>query len=186
MTDLLAIADWPDRVEALVARIGAPLVTCRVLAECDSTQDVARSLGVGGVVVTGRQVAGRGQRGNHWCDTGDDGLAFSLALPATDDPQRSLAIATALVASLDVLHPGGFAVKPPNDVLLEGRKVAGVLVEQSDGVAVIGVGINVRQASFPDDLDGVAISLAQVGVEVERIDILERVLPGIVTAWAPS
>ena len=153
MRDLLDIVDWPDRVGVLVQQIGVPLVEGHVIAICDSTQESARAMGRGGLVVAGRQVAGRGQRGNQWIDTGSEGLAFSLALPATDQPERSLALAEAIVAGLDPMGPGRFTVKPLNDVLLDGRKVAGVLIEQSDGLAVIGIGINVKQLSWPSGID---------------------------------
>ena len=88
------------------------------------------------------------------------------------------------MAGLDPMGPGRFTVKPPNDVLLDGRKVAGVLVEQSDGLAVIGIGINVKQLSWPPALDGQAISLLEAGIELKRIDVLERILPGVISAWS--
>lgn len=183
MTDLTSIVDWPDRVEALVRHIGPPLVKGHVIAVCDSTQDSVRSMGQGGLVVAGRQVSGRGQRGNRWIDTGMDGLAFSLALEATSQPERSRALAEAICTSLTPRCPGRPSVKLPNDVLLDGRKLAGVLVEQSDGLAVIGIGINVTQDSWPVDLEHSAISLAQAGVEMTRIEVLEQILPGVVEAW---
>lgn len=184
MNDLLDIVDWPDRVEALVNAIGSPLVEAHVIAVCDSTQDSARSMGCGGLVVAGRQVAGRGQRGNKWIDTGSEGLAFSVALPATDRPERSSALADAIVSGLDPMGPGRFSVKLPNDVLLDGRKLAGVLVEQSDGLAVIGIGINVKQQSWPEDLAESAISLVEAGIVLKRIEVLEHVLPGVIKAWS--
>jgi BirA family biotin operon repressor/biotin-[acetyl-CoA-carboxylase] ligase len=144
---------------------------------------LARSLGPGAVVLAGRQVAGRGQRGNRWCDTGDEGLAFSVVLPATDQPQRSQAVAASIVASLDPLKPGTFEVKDPNDVLLDGRKVAGVLIEQADDLAVIGIGINVHQDQWPEELEPIAVSLAQADIHADRLEILERVLPSIVKVW---
>ena len=184
MTDLVSISHWPDRLEALVETVGPPLAQGRVFATCDSTQGLARALGTGAVVLAGRQVAGRGQRGNRWCDTGAEGLAFSVVLPATDQPQRSQALAASIVASLDPLKPGSFQIKDPNDVLLEDRKVAGVLIEQSDGLAVIGVGINVHQQTWPDELAATAVSLAQAGITADRLEILERVLPSLVQAWS--
>ena len=184
MTDLVSIAHWPDRLEALVETVGSPLTLGRVIATCDSTQGLARTLGCGAVVVADRQISGRGQRGNRWSDTGHDGLAFSMVLPATDQPQRSQALAASIVASLEELKPGSFEVKDPNDVLLQGKKVAGVLIEQSDGLAVIGVGINVLQRDWPEELADVAISLSQAGLDVDRLEILEKVLPSLVRAWS--
>jgi BirA family biotin operon repressor/biotin-[acetyl-CoA-carboxylase] ligase len=178
-----SIAHWPDRLESLVEQIGPPLRICRVIAECASTQDHARVLGLGSVVVAGRQTAGRGQRGNRWADTSDDGLAFSLALPATRKPERSRDVAAAIAVSLGVWLPRQLRIKAPNDVMLEGRKLAGVLVEQADGLAVIGIGINVGQERFEGDLADTAISMRMAGAVHDRMDVLEQVLPAIVQAW---
>ena len=176
-------ANWGNRVEALVESIGAPLTQSRVLAECSSTQDHARALGLGAVVVAQRQTVGRGQRGNVWADTGDEGLAFSVVLPATDQPQRSAAVAQAIVEALESKLPGRLSVKHPNDVLLDGKKFAGVLIEQADGLAVIGIGINVAQETWPDELAEVAISLRQAGLEMDRLNVLACVLPIVIAGW---
>lgn len=175
---------WGDRVEALIESIGPPLTVSRVMAQCASTQEHARAMGLGAVVVAQRQTGGRGQWGNVWADTGDEGLAFSLVLPATDQPQRSAALAQAIVDALEPQLSGRVAVKHPNDVLLDGMKLAGVLIEQADGLAVIGIGINVAQETWPDVLAGTAISLRQAGIQFDRLDVLGRVLPRIVRAWA--
>lgn len=183
MTGLLDISTWPDRVEAIVERIGSPLREGRVVLSCSSTQDMARAMGSGSLVVASRQVAGRGQRGNHWEDTGSDGLAFSICLPRTSEAARSIDIATAIVSGLEPIMPDRLKVKHPNDVLLDDRKLAGVLIEQSGELAVIGIGINVSQTTWSDELDGRAISLVQAGVDMDRIEVLERLLPGVVQAW---
>jgi BirA family biotin operon repressor/biotin-[acetyl-CoA-carboxylase] ligase len=183
VNDVTQIASWPDRIEALIEKIGPPLTTPRVLAECGSTQDQARALGLGAVVVAGRQTAGRGQQGNRWADTGCDGLAVSVVLEATTKPERSRAVASAIAVALGELLPRRLRVKAPNDVMLDGRKLAGVLIEQADGLAVIGVGINVGQERFEGELAQTAVSLMQAGVSRDRMDILELVLPVIVDAW---
>ena len=81
--------------------------------------------------------------------------------------------------------PDWLRVKAPNDVLLDGRKLAGVLIEQSDGIAVIGVGINVGPIDWPAELEGQAISLYEAGVEIDRFEVLEMVMPMVVDAWQP-
>jgi BirA family biotin operon repressor/biotin-[acetyl-CoA-carboxylase] ligase len=183
MNTITSIAHWPDRLEALVERMGPPLQTVRVLAECGSTQDHARSLGLGAVVVAGRQTAGRGQRGSTWLGAGDSGVALSVALPATKRPESSRDVASAIAVALGVLVPRRLRVKAPNDVMLDGRKLAGVLIEQAGGVAVIGVGINVGHVDWPPALQGIAISLHEAGIDARRIDVLELVLPAITQAW---
>ena len=183
MSDVVSIRHWPDRLEAMIERIGAPLVHGRVMATCGSTQDAAKAMGLGSVVVAGRQTAGRGQRGNQWIDTGEAGLAFSVVLPATTQPERSRAVASGIAVALGDVLPRRLRVKAPNDVLLDGRKLAGVLIEQSDGIAVIGVGINVGQTHFEGELAETAISLHQAGISRDRMEVLEGVLPGIIAAW---
>lgn len=183
MTELLDISHWPDRVEALVDQIGVPLGTCRVVLSCSSTQDMAQTMGVGSLVVASRQVSGRGQRGNRWEDTRSEGLAFSVCLPKTSDPSRAIDLANAIVESLDRYAPSRLTVKHPNDVLLDERKLAGVLIEQSGELAVIGIGINVLQESWPENLATKAISLRQAGIEIDRIEVLEIVLPAVIMAW---
>ncbi|MDP6601954.1 MAG: hypothetical protein QGH76_06620, partial [Phycisphaerales bacterium] len=66
---------------------------------------------------------------------------------------------------------------------LDGRKLAGVLIEQADGLAVIGVGINVGHVDWPPELQDHAISLQDAGVSTDRMGVLELVLPAIVQAW---
>ena len=131
-------------------------------------------------------VVERGRAGlTYWrrADTGDGGLAFSVVLPATTLPERSRDIADAIAVGLGQWIPRRLRVKAPNDVCLDGRKLAGVLIEQADGVAVIGVGINVGQTHFEGELTETAISLHQAGISRDRMEVLERVLPGIVAAW---
>jgi BirA family biotin operon repressor/biotin-[acetyl-CoA-carboxylase] ligase len=107
----------------------------------------------------------------------------SVVLEATTKPERSRAVASAIAVSLGELLPRRLRVKAPNDVMLDGRKLAGVLIEQADGLAVIGVGINVGQERFEGELAQTAVSLMQAGVSRDRMDILELVLPVIVDAW---
>jgi BirA family biotin operon repressor/biotin-[acetyl-CoA-carboxylase] ligase len=183
MADPVPLHAWADRLEAMCATMPDALHAVRVVAEIESTQDLARKSGVGSLVTTGRQRAGRGQRGNVWADTGEEGLAFSVCLAATDRPEQSLDLAKALSEALGFLLPGRIVVKPPNDLMVDGRKLAGVLIEQAEGLAVIGIGINVGQRSWPDELDGHAISLAEAGVVVDRLVVLETVLPAVVEAW---
>ena len=65
-------------------------------------------------------------------------------------------------------------------MLFRGRKLAGVLIEQADGRAVIGIGINVGQSVFDEPLSETAVSLRMAGAEVDRMDVLEGVLPRVV------
>lgn len=97
------------------------------------------------------QSAGRGRRGRAWAGRYGDALMFSLLVdtgrPVRELPGLALAAGAALAGALDSLGVGGIGLKWPNDVLLHGGKLAGVLVEAvfaRPGMAVIGVGLNWR------------------------------------------
>ena len=130
-------------------KVGRPR---RHLRETTSTNELARALAAAGaphgtLVTTGFQSAGRGRQGRTWTAPPGRALLLSLVVRAPDPllPLRAgLAVA-------DLAGPAAL-VKWPNDVLLEGRKVAGVLVEArpQEGWAVVGIGVNA--AFTPDEL----------------------------------
>src|SRR6266404_6891920 len=122
------------------------------------------------VLFAEHQTAGRGQRGNRWESAAGKGLWFSILLRPKISISDSARLTTwAIEAIADVIRTE-FSLKPaiklPNDIQLQGRKVAGVLVEmraQQRGphIAVVGIGINVTQSveDFPPELQDRAISL---------------------------
>ncbi len=163
------------------------------LARTGSTNTVAldrarRGAAEGLVVTAEEQTRGRGRRGRTWHSPRGAGLWFSVLLR----PERPVVVAQALtflgaVAVARAVRARlklPVALKWPNDLLLEGRKVGGVLTECSieGGTirhAVIGVGINVNlpRAAFPEDLRSVATSLsAEAGRRVARVGLLARIL----------
>jgi BirA family biotin operon repressor/biotin-[acetyl-CoA-carboxylase] ligase len=99
----------------------------------------------GAVALAEHQTAGRGRLGRTWADSG---LMFSVALyppaPVARWPELTLLAAEAVAGAIG---PGA-TIKHPNDVLLDGRKVAGILAEASERV-VLGIGINVGGTSWP-------------------------------------
>lgn len=154
----------------------------------DSTNDVARQWAAegaadGSVVVADEQSAGRGRRGAVWVCPAGEGLAFSQILRPT--MPRALWPRLALIAGLAVaktLETHGMAaeVKWPNDVLLGGKKVAGILVESTDDAVIVGVGLNVNVADFPGEIAETATSLLrETGQERDRIVLLEQLAQSI-------
>ena len=147
-----------------------------VLEQTDSTNDAILRISTpnseeGLVVFAEDQTAGRGQRGNRWESTAGKGLWFSILLrPRIDINNSPRLTAWAAEAISDVIrHEFSLktTIKLPNDVEIDGRKVAGVLVEmraqeKAQHLAVAGIGINVNQSleDFPKELQGRAISLA--------------------------
>ncbi|HET8592350.1 MAG TPA: biotin--[acetyl-CoA-carboxylase] ligase, partial [Solirubrobacterales bacterium] len=137
----------------------------------DSTNERAKELaaggGPGGLVVTAtEQTAGRGRRGSAWFAPPGTCLLYSALLrPHALDrsPLLPLAVPLAVCEAAEAVAPVRCRVKWPNDVWIEERKVAGVLVEArpDEGWAVIGVGLNVAvpQEDFPAELRRRATSL---------------------------
>ena len=101
---------WPDALEATIARC-ASWRSVTVVRETASTQDHARNLQVGDVVITGRQTAGRGRLGRAWIDTAEDGLALSANAAADSPHWISLASAIAAAQAIEDL-PGVNVMSP--------------------------------------------------------------------------
>lgn len=116
---------------------------------CASTQDVLRDsdLPEGAVAVAEHQTSGRGREGRPWEDVAGKALLLSVLLrpPAGTQTQQLALVVGLAVAEAVEERRGTAAIKWPNDVLFEGRKVAGVLLESSGGEVVCGLGINVSQ-----------------------------------------
>jgi BirA family transcriptional regulator, biotin operon repressor / biotin---[acetyl-CoA-carboxylase] ligase len=145
--------------------IGSPHVHHRLT---DSTNARARELATRGaphgtLVTAGEQTAGRGRQGRSWTAAPGDALLMSLVVRGVN-PLLPLAAAVAVCDAVSPLHA---AVKWPNDVWVDRRKVAGILLEgrPQDGWAVIGVGLNVLTRDFPPELSATATSLALAGHE---------------------
>ena len=139
----------------------------------------------GTLILADRQLQGKGRLSRSWHSPAGVGIYLSLVLRprlrVTAAPGISLVAALALVDTVGHLYSQEAAIKWPNDILLENRKLAGILTElTSDGDQVrhviLGVGINCNQTEFPSEISDRAISLRQVlGAPVTRVHLL--------TAW---
>jgi BirA family biotin operon repressor/biotin-[acetyl-CoA-carboxylase] ligase len=202
------IASWPEALDEAVAA-SRLFDRARVLRDTESTQDAARAAAGGRpglVLVAGRQRRGRGRMGRTWEQRGDLGVALTAVVPARESEFLSMAAGAAAWAAcraaLDgTMGAGRVRIKPPNDVVVEGldaaglsagggggsgdpvarRKLAGVLIEQADGLAMIGIGVNVlqREGDFGVDVRGSACSLAMLGSSATRIDVIVRLVEGL-------
>jgi BirA family biotin operon repressor/biotin-[acetyl-CoA-carboxylase] ligase len=155
--------------------IGSPRVHHRLT---DSTNERAKQLAAAGaphgtLVTADEQTAGRGRQGRVWTAPPRSAVLMSVVLRELDERLPL----TAAVALCDAL-PVGAAVKWPNDVWIEGRKVAGILVEgrPQEGWAVLGVGVNVTTERFPAELATTATSLRLAGVEANPEAVLASLL----------
>ncbi len=145
------------------------------------------------LVIADEQTAGRGRLNRKWFTPPGTALAFSLILRPTADekPHLSRIVGLAALSLLDAFSRFalGPQIKWPNDVLLNGSKVAGILTEalwsgdQMDGM-VIGIGINVAKGSVPaaDMLQFPAISLEHIlGAAPNRINLLSNILTSFIS-----
>jgi BirA family transcriptional regulator, biotin operon repressor / biotin---[acetyl-CoA-carboxylase] ligase len=161
--------------------IGTPRVHLRLT---DSTNERAKELAIGGalhgtLVTADEQSAGRGRQGRAWTAPSRSALLMSLVARRLA-PTLPLAAAVAICDAL----PTRCEIKWPNDIWLERRKLAGILVEgrPQDGWAVLGIGLNVATESFPPELAEIATSLRIAGVELDAETVLAAVL-GSLDEW---
>jgi BirA family transcriptional regulator, biotin operon repressor / biotin---[acetyl-CoA-carboxylase] ligase len=138
----------PEAVEPhLDGRFGNPYL---YEPECESTQLLlaGSDLPEGAVAVTDHQTGGRGRLGRSWEDAPGTSVLVSVLLrpPADRDlPQLSLVAALAAAEAVERVTALAAQVKWPNDVMLNRRKVAGILSELVEGTVVVGIGLNVNQ-----------------------------------------
>lgn len=177
------MSDAPLSVAAIATALG-PLASrfdVDVIAECDSTNTLllarAEESPSGAVLVAKRQTAGRGRMGRQWHAAPDASLTFSLLykLPRGAAPSGlSLAVGVGIAEALRELGLDAVALKWPNDILRNGRKLAGVLIELTGSAAVIGVGLNLRlPVDLPDDVRQTASAL---DIDIDRNQLLARLL----------
>jgi BirA family biotin operon repressor/biotin-[acetyl-CoA-carboxylase] ligase len=168
--DTEALRRAPDR-----CLIGRAIV---VLEKTTSTNDSIRELAARGateglVVFAEHQTAGRGQRHNRWESAPHKGLWFSILLQPQIDIGESARLtawaAETMANTINEQFSLAATVKAPNDVLIEGRKVAGVLVEMraqknAPHLAIVGIGVNVNQTGedFSAEIQSRAVSLAML------------------------
>ena len=179
----------PDelRPQSISARLTTQIIgrEVYVFRETTSTNDLARRAGIGkaseGVVFFAeQQTAGRGTQGRNWVSQANQGLWFSILLRSTLAVHRlpalvqMAALAAAEAAESWVEHP--IQIKPPNDLVLAGGKLAGFLLETSNAwnFQILGIGMNVRSApkieGYPtsalEDFSKSRIQLAELAAQI--------------------
>jgi BirA family biotin operon repressor/biotin-[acetyl-CoA-carboxylase] ligase len=155
----------------------------RFVPECPSTQRLLDGRPAGAVVATDFQSEGRGRLGRRWEAPPGTSLMFSVALeprvPPDRLPELTLVAGSAVAAAIGELADLPTGMKFPNDVLVRGKKVAGVLAEAGEGRVILGIGVNVRQRAdeLPADARVPATSLALEGeAEIDRAELLAAIL----------
>ncbi len=201
-----------QHAEILAALVDLPLGGLRFFSSIGSTNDEALTWAAAGardlsVVVADEQTAGRGRAGRKWYTPGGSALALTLILRPTP-VERTLPARITGLAALSLVQCcrdlGLQAqIKWPNDILVRGSKVAGILLESAWAgnqldASVLGIGVNVAAQAVPpaDQLAFPATSLeAELGHEVDRLELLRSILaatirwraqigaPQFVAAW---
>jgi BirA family transcriptional regulator, biotin operon repressor / biotin---[acetyl-CoA-carboxylase] ligase len=168
-------------VPRLRGRFGHPYLYVEV------TPSTQRLLGdehrEGAVAVTEEQTEGRGRLGRRWHSPPEVNLLFSILLePPVETarlPELSLVAGEACAGAIAAVTGTTPEIKLPNDVLISGRKVAGILAEAREGRVVLGIGVNVNvpEEDLPTEVDVRATSLlAERGHEIDRAELLVELL----------
>ena len=151
--------------------------------ECESTQLLLGPADPeGAIATTDHQTGGRGRRGRAWVEAPGTSVLVSILLrPPSERPAPQLSLVGGIAAALAVEQALGLSaqIKWPNDVMVDRRKVAGVLAEARDGVVVLGIGVNVNQTreQLPPDARVPAASLRTLaGREHDREQVLDDLL----------
>jgi BirA family biotin operon repressor/biotin-[acetyl-CoA-carboxylase] ligase len=197
------IADRLD-AEALQAMVhtrvmGRPAI--RVLEQTDSTNLQAKMMAdqkaaEGTLIVADTQTLGRGRRGRTWHSPAGRNIYASLILrpqlAPSQAPQITLMAAVALARTLETSAALDAKIKWPNDVMVGGKKIAGILTELStdmESVAYVvvgfGINVNIREAEMPEEIRPIATSIhMQSGTETSRTRLLCDLLENFETAYA--
>lgn len=159
--------------------------------EIGSTQDVIRELAEkhvenGTVVITDNQISGKGTKGRIWSTEKSKNITMSFVIypkcEAEDLEGLTVNIAKAIVEAIKELYGYKLEIKVPNDVMLNGKKICGILtqcvtLEEKVNYILIGIGFNVNQVQFNKEISNIATSLkAEYNKEFEREDIIAKIL----------
>ena len=159
--------------------------------EIDSTNLKAKDLAARGapegtIVISEKQTKGRGRKTRNWFSPPREGIYLSLILRPNIAPRSapSMTLLTAVAVAETLLSVPGMeiAIKWPNDILARGKKLAGILTEMSTtgeriDYAVVGLGLNVNTARFPDEIEDRATSiLIETGQRVRRVTLAKEYL----------
>ena len=164
----------------LRGRFGHPYL---YVERCASTQRLVVGAPEGAVAVTDEQTEGRGRLGRRWHARHGTSILCSVALDPPVEPPRlpelSLVAGRACAEAIGGVTGLDPQLKFPNDILVGGRKVAGILAEAREGHVVLGIGINVNASrhELPDDVQTPATSLlVETGTHVDRAQLLVELL----------
>lgn len=155
--------------------------------EVDSTNNVAKKLAEDGaphgtLVITEMQTAGKGRRGRNWSSPNGSGIWMTFILRPEIGPDRAsmLTLVSAMAVQKAIEKETGLkaVIKWPNDIVVNGKKVCGMLTEMSAELewinyVVVGIGINANTKKFPEEIADVATSLSiELGRDITRSNLV--------------
>jgi len=154
----------------------------------DSTNDYAKKIALeeldGTLIISEEQTKGRGRVGRQWYSKSGEGIWMSIILKPDMIPQNApfitLIAGASIVKALNKLGIKTF-IKWPNDIIINNKKVAGILTELSAEVdkinyIVLGIGINTKTIKFSQEISEIATSLYREGYIISRVDIVRAIL----------
>lgn len=178
--------EWAGRNLVFYASTGSTNIQAKLLAE--------EGAPTGTLVVADQQTQGRGRRGRTWTSPAGRNLYFTLLLKPDFVPDKAsmltLVMAHAVQSAVTEVCGMQAQIKWPNDIVLNGKKVTGILTEMSvQGEyiqhVVIGVGVNVKEQEFVPELEGKATSLEQEsGRQISRAALLEKIMENFEADYA--
>lgn len=163
----------------------------RYFSRIDSTNQYAKRIAEEGapdgtLIIADEQTAGKGRSGRTWVTPPAEAIAFTLLLRPELSPDRismvTLVMGLAVTNAVNSLYGVSAGIKWPNDVVIKGRKLCGILTEMSAEVRqvnyiVIGVGINANLTSFPEEIREIATSLRlELSRDINRAELIARVM----------
>ena len=163
----------------------------RYFSRIDSTNQYAKRIAEEGapdgtLIIADEQTAGKGRSGRTWVTPPAEAIAFTLLLRPKLSPDRismvTLVMGLAVTNAVNSLYGVSAGIKWPNDVVIKGRKLCGILTEMSAEVRqvnyiVIGVGINANLTSFPEEIREIATSLRlELGCDINRAELIACVM----------
>lgn len=174
------LTEWIGKKLYCYEKIDSTNTECKRLAEkVNESPD-------GTLVVTEKQVAGRGRRGRAWTAEAGTHLAMSLLLRPMFQPDRAsmltLVMALSVAEGIDEICKTDTQIKWPNDIVLNKKKICGILTEMNTELdfihyVVIGIGINVNTRSFPEEISDTATSIRkEMGREFSRASIIAAIM----------
>jgi BirA family transcriptional regulator, biotin operon repressor / biotin---[acetyl-CoA-carboxylase] ligase len=169
------MSHFPDRRIEWYASIGSTMTRATELAR--------GGCAAGTVVGADEQTAGVGRQGHRWHSETETGLYASIVLrvPVGANNLPLVMLMLGLAAREAIVEVSGLAadLRWPNDVLIRGKKCAGILAQLEGDAIIAGIGMNVGHTSFPEEIAPLATSLRLEGARVKREDLLAALLDAI-------